>query len=142
MKPKKIAVKNSGVIKLQIYDDFPDGNLVIAEGNKNIPFTIKRVYYINHLFNKKSKRGFHAHKKLEQVIFCVNGSFKLHLDDGKKKQNILMNDPYYGIRLGPELWHTMSHFSSDCVILVLAADYYDEKDYIRNYEDFIKYVSK
>lgn len=140
MRLPKIKVKNSGIIKLQFFDDFPDGNLVIGEAKKNIPFEIKRIYYINNLFNKKSKRGHHAHKKLEQIIFCINGSFRLNLDDGKTKQSIAMNDPYYGIRLGPKLWHTMSHFTNDCVILVLANDYYKESDYIRNYEIFLEYL--
>jgi len=137
---KKIKVKNSGFVKLQFYNDFPDGNLVIAEAEKNVPFKIKRVYFINNLFNKKSIRGKHAHKKLEQIIFCVNGSYILELDDGTMKQKITMNDPYIGIRLGPELWHTMTKFTSDCVILVLAADYFKESDYIRDYDKFIKYV--
>lgn len=139
---KKINVKNSAIVKLQSYNDFPDGNLIIAEGKKNIPFNIKRVYCINDLFNKQAIRGKHAHKKLEQIIFCLNGHFTLNLDDGKKKQKILMNNPYYGVRLGPKLWHTMSKFSKDCVILVLANNYYKESDYIRNYNDFIKYVNK
>jgi len=139
---KKIKVKNSEIIKLQFFNDFPDGNLVIGEAKKNIPFEIKRIYYINKLFNKKAKRGYHAHKKLDQVIFCINGSFVLNLDDGLNKQDILLNDPCYGIRLGSLLWHTMEKFSSDCVILVLANDYYDENDYIRNYDEFIKYINK
>jgi dTDP-4-dehydrorhamnose 3,5-epimerase-like enzyme len=142
MKLPKIKVKNSGIIKLQFFDDFPDGNLIIGEAKKNVPFDIKRIYYINNLFNKKAVRGYHAHKKLEQIIFCVNGSFTLNLDDGKVKQKILFNNPYYGVRLGPLLWHTMEKFSSDCVILVLANDYYKEKDYLRNYDDFIKYLTK
>ncbi len=139
---KKIKVKNSGIIKLQFFNDFPDGNLVIGESKKSVPFDIKRVYYINNLFNKKAVRGHHAHKKLEQIIFCINGSFVLNLDDGKNKQKILLNDPCYGVRLGALLWHTMEKFSSDCVILVLADDYYKESDYLRNYEDFIKYLKK
>ena len=137
---KKIKVKNSALIKLQSYNDFPDGNLVIAESNKNIPFQIKRVYFINNLFNNQSTRGKHAHKKLKQAIFCINGHFTIGLDDGKNKQKILMNDPSCGIYLGSKLWHTMDKCSPDCVILVLAADYYDEKDYIRNYNDFLKYI--
>ncbi|MCK4386482.1 MAG: FdtA/QdtA family cupin domain-containing protein [Candidatus Pacebacteria bacterium] len=137
---KKIKVKNSGIIKLQSYDDFPDGNLTIAESRKNIPFDIKRVYFINNLFNNKSIRGKHAHKKLKQIIFCINGHFTLNLDDGKNKQKILMNNPSYGIYLGSKLWHTMNKFSSNCVILVLAEDYYTEKDYLRNYNDFLKYI--
>lgn len=139
---KKIKVKNSGLIKPQFFNDFPDGNLVIAEAKKNVPFNIKRVYFINNLFNKKARRGFHAHKKLKQIIFCVNGHFTLHLDDGKNKQKILMNDPCCGILLGSKLWHTMTKFSSDCVILVLANDYYDESDYIRTYDEFLKYIKK
>jgi len=140
--PQEIKVKNSGIIKLQYHDDYPDGILTIGESQKSVPFEIKRVYYINNLYNPNAIRGKHAHKKLEQIIFCVNGAFLLHLDDGNTKQDILINDPYIGIRLGPFLWHTMSNFSKDCVILVFANDYYDENDYIRNYEDFLKYVNQ
>lgn len=139
---KKIRVENSGIVKFQFFNDFPDGNLVIIEEGKNISFPIKRVYFINNLFNPKAIRGLHAHKKLEQVLFCVNGSFVLTLDDGKNKQKITVNDPYYGVRLGPKLWHTMNRFSKDCVILVLASDYFKASDYIRNYEKFIEYVKK
>jgi len=142
MKTIKIKVKNSGIVKMQFFDDFPDGNLVIGEARKNIPFDIRRVYYINNLFNKKSNRGHHAHKKLEQIIFCVNGSFVLNLDDGENKQKIIMDNPYYGVRLGQLLWHTMEKFSSDCVILVLANDYYKESDYLRSYDKFIKYLKR
>lgn len=134
---KKIKVKNSGIIKLQFFNDFPDGNLVIGEAKKTVPFDIKRIYFINNLFNSESIRGKHAHKKLEQIIFCINGYFTLTLDDGKMKQKILMNDPYYGVRLGPKLWHTMAKFSNDCVILVIANDYFDEDDYIRDYKKFL-----
>jgi len=139
---KKIKVKNSGIVKLKFFNDFPDGNLVIGEAEKNIPFKIKRVYFINNLFNKKAHRGLHAHKKLDQIIFCVNGHFTLHLDDGRTTQNILMDDPYLGVRLGPKLWHHMTKFSSDCVILVLADDCFKEKDYIRDYEEFLRFVKK
>ncbi len=139
---KKIKVKNSGIIKLQFVDDFPDGILVIGEVGKNIPFEPKRVYYITNLSNPKAIRGKHAHKQLEQYIFCVSGTFRLHLDDGITKQNITLDSPYYGIRLGPMLWHTMSKFSRDCVILVVASDYFDEGDYIRNYNQFLEYIKK
>lgn len=139
---KKIKVKNSGIIKLQFFNDFPDGNLVIGESNKSVPFAIKRIYFINNLYNKKAGRGKHAHKKLEQIIFCINGRFTLNLDDGKNKQSVLMNSPYIGIRLGPMLWHTMTNFSPDCVILVFANDYFKENDYIRNYQVFLNYIKK
>ncbi len=142
MRLPKIKVKNSGVVKCQFFNDFPDGNLVIAEGRRNIPFPIKRVYFINHLFNKKAHRGWHAHKKLEQIIFCVNGHFRLTLDDGRTKQTINFDNPYYGLRLGPRLWHTMTRFSPDCVILVLASDYYRASDYIRDYGEFKKFIRR
>ena len=137
-----LRVKRSGIVKLQFFKDLPDGNLFIAESMKDIPFDIKRVYFINNLANPKALRGKHAHKRLEQVLFCINGSFVLHLDDGQFTQRITLNDPSIGIRLGPYLWHSMSSFSYDCVILVLASDRFDESDYIRDYESFISYVQE
>jgi hypothetical protein len=86
---KKIKVKNSGVIKLQFIDDFPDGILVIGEAKKTVPFDTKRIYYITNLSNPKAIRGKHAHEKLEQYIFCVSGSFRLHLEVGKTKKYYL-----------------------------------------------------
>ena len=138
----KIKVVNSGIIKLQHFGDHPDGVLTIGESNKSVPFDIKRIYYINKLGNQKAVRGKHAHKKLEQIIFCINGSFKLKLDDGRKKQALTLKNPYFGVRIGPMLWHEMTDFSKDCVILVLADDYYKENDYIRNYQDFLKRINK
>lgn len=139
----KIKVKNSGVIKLQMFRDKEgDGDMFIAEATKNIPFKIKRVFFVNNPKRKKSVRGEHAHKKFNQVIFCINGSFILNLDDGHTKQSILMNDPSVGIILGPKLWHTIADLSKNCNILVLADDFYREDDYIRDYEEFINYISK
>jgi dTDP-4-dehydrorhamnose 3,5-epimerase-like enzyme len=135
---KKIIVKNSGIAMLNSFNDFPDGHLLVGETLRNIPIEVKRFYIIKDLFNEKAIRGKHAHKELTQYIFCLNGSFILSLDDGEKKQKIAINKSDYGIKLGPMLWHTMIRFSKDCVILVIADDYYDEKDYIRNYEDFIQ----
>lgn len=140
MKPPEIRVRNSGVVLLQFFDDGKDGKLVIAEGTRSVPFEIKRVYYITGFENSKAVRGKHAHKQLEQYIFCVHGRFDLELDDGETKQRITMDNPYYGVRLGPKLWHTMSNFSDDCVILVLASDYYDEGDYIRDYGQFLEFI--
>ena len=138
----KIKVKNSGIIELQLFDDFPDGQLVIAEVKKHIPFEIRRLYFITNVFRNRSLRGKHAHKKLEQYMFCLNGNCVIELDDGKKKQKIIMRNPRYGIRLGPLLWHTMKNFSKDCVLLVVANDHYDESDYIRDYKEFLKLAKK
>ncbi|WP_017850703.1 sugar 3,4-ketoisomerase [Leptospira interrogans] len=138
----EIIVKNSGYINLKKVRDDRDGNLIILEGMKDVPFEIKRVYYINNLENSVSVRGQHAHKEIEQAIFCVSGSFTLRLDDGKTKQEILMNRDNVGILLGKMLWHAMESFSSGCILLVAASDYYKEDDYIRNYSDFIRLVEK
>lgn len=132
----QLRVRHSGVLPLQFFKDLPDGNLFIAEAGRQVPFAIKRIYFINTLANPKAVRGKHAHRKLDQAIFCISGSFTLHLDDGRARQRIVMNDPARGIRLGPLLWHTMSSFSYDCVILVLASDHFEEADYIRDYDEF------
>ena len=136
----KIKVKQSGIVKLQFQKDLPDGDLFIAEGEKDIPFEIKRVYFINSLANPKAVRGHHAHKTLEQTLFCISGSFTLSLDDGATKQRIKMNDPSCGIILGPLLWHTMASFSYDCIILVFASARYEKSDYIRDYKEFLNFV--
>lgn len=135
-----ITVKNSGKILLKKINDKVDGNLIILEESKDIPFEIKRVYYITNLEKNLSVRGKHAHKELHQVIFCISGSFVLGLDDGIAKQNILMDREDIGILLGPGLWHTMEQFSDGCIILVIASDYYDESDYIRDYDKFIEFT--
>ena len=134
---EKIIVKNSGYVELPRIVDERDGVLSIMQGNKDIPFDIKRVYYINHLENLESVRGKHAHKALQQVIFCINGSFTLTLDDGHNKQDIHMWRDNIGVILGTGLWHEMHSFSSGCILLVVASDYYDEADYIRNYDEFL-----
>ena len=131
-----LRVRNSGLLQLKCFKDLPDGNLFIAEAGKQVPFEIKRVYFINTLANPKAIRGKHAHRELLQAIFCISGSFSLQLDDGHSKQRVLMNDPSCGVLLGRMLWHTMSSFSYDCVILVLASDGFDEADYVRDYQKF------
>lgn len=123
---------NWKIIELPTFQDGKDGCLSVAEG---MPFQIKRVYYIYNL-NDNAVRGKHAHKKLEQMLFCISGSFIMELEDSNVKQSIAFDESNVGIYLGPEVWHTMSHFSEDCIILVLASDHYDESDYIRDYSQF------
>lgn len=136
----KIIVKNSGIVTLPRIVDDRDGVLCIMNSLQEIPFEIKRMYYINNLDPKSSLRGKHAHRKLRQVIFCINGCFTLTLDDGETQQDILMREDNIGVILDPMLWHTMHDFSSGCVLLVAASDYYDEADYIRNYDEFMRLV--
>ena len=129
-------------IILQQIIDSSDGVLSIAESEDKIPFQIKRVYYIYDFKTSKSKRGFHAHKKLQQVIFAISGFFTLTLDNGKEKTNHLLNNPNKGILIDKKIWHTMENFSDNCIILVIASDTFNESDYIRNYTDFINFIKK
>lgn len=113
------------------------GSLIALEKDYNVPFDIKRVYYI---FDTKKdvSRGFHAHKDLKQVAIALKGSCTFHLDDGVNKENIVLDNPNKGLLIEGLIWREMNDFSEDCVLLVLASEYYDENDYIRNYDDFIK----
>jgi len=138
----ELIVRHSGVVTLQRIVDERDGVLCIMNSAKEIPFEMKRVYFINNLDSFSSLRGKHAHRKLRQVIFCINGSFTLSLDDGVNRQDVEMKRENEGIILGPMLWHTMHDFSSGCVLLVAASDYYDESDYIRSYDEFLSLVRK
>jgi dTDP-4-dehydrorhamnose 3,5-epimerase-like enzyme len=138
----EIITKNCSLIELLQINDHRDGILNIAEQEKHIPFNIQRVYFINNLHNTSASRGFHAHKQLEQAIFSINGSFSLMTHDGEKQQEIFLDRPEKGIYLGKELWHSMSNFSEDCIILVFASDIFDESDYIRDFKEFGIYINK
>jgi len=138
----RIKVKNSRFIELPKIVDGTDGIISVAENFNHIPFSIQRVYYIYGLNNPEAIRGKHAHRQLEQVLFCINGSCRIGLDDGFNRQNISLTKPNQGIYLGIELWHTMEKFSDNCILMVLASDVYKEDDYIRDYNDFIRYVHR
>lgn len=126
------------LIPLQSHGD-ERGSLVSLEQDKNIPFVIRRVYYI---FGTKEdvRRGFHAHKELCQLAIAVRGSCNFLLDDGNEKKEVLLNDPMCGLLIESYVWREMYNFSEDCVLLVLADQLYDESDYIRSYDQFIKEV--
>lgn len=132
MKVKMVTLKKHG-------DD--RGLLVAAEGGTEIPFDIKRVYYITNVSDNK-RRGFHAHKALRQVMLCISGSCKVMLDDGSEKTDVLLDSPNEGLIIEPKVWHEMFDFSEGAVILVLASGHYDESDYMRNYDDFIDYLKE
>jgi len=118
----------------------PDlGSLVFFEATKDIPFTFKRVYYIYGV-KKGVFRGHHAHKKLEQLLICIHGKIEIMCDDGNKKEYYTLDDPAKGLYIGPGIWHTMKWLKDDSVLLVLASEYYDESDYIRDYDEFIKLI--
>lgn len=112
------------------------GGLMAIENNKEIPFEIKRVYYLCDT-TVGVRRGFHAHRTLQQVAICVHGSCEFLMDDGYNVEIIKLDNSHTGLILPPYVWHEMFNFSPDCVLLVLANDIYDESDYIRSYQDFI-----
>lgn len=117
------------------------GQLVALEEFKDIPFKIKRIYYIYNTA-KGVTRGFHAHKNLEQILVCINGSCKIRLDDGKEKKIVPLDKPYEGLYVANNMWREMFDFSPDAVLLVLASELYDPSDYIRDYEEFLKFIKK
>ena len=116
------------------------GQLVALEEHKDIPFEIKRVYYMYDT-GKGVTRGQHAHKSLEQILICIHGSCKLMLDNEKKKKIVSLEKPYEGLYISNNIWREMYDFSSDAVLMVLASDVYKEEDYIRNYDEFLKFVN-
>lgn len=116
------------------------GSLVAIEENRDIPFDVKRVYYI--FENAKNvRRGFHAHLKLKQVLICVSGACKIHLDNGTETAEVLLDNPRKGLIIESNMWREMYDFTPGAVLLVLASEYYTEDDYIRDYEEFLKYVN-
>lgn len=116
------------------------GQLVALEEKKEIPFDIKRVYYIYDTL-AGVHRGFHAHKSLKQLLICIHGSCKVLLDNGQEKEIVILDKPYEGIFIQNYIWREMYDFSTDAVLLVLASEIYDESDYIRDYDRFLQFVS-
>ena len=131
------------IIKIVSFKSLGDerGSLIALEGNKSVPFDIKRVYYI---FGTKEgvSRGFHAHLNLKQVVVCVKGSCRFVLDNGMQKEEIILDDATKGLLIEDLIWREMYDFSPDCVLMVLASEYYDESDYIREYDDFLGVVNE
>lgn len=126
------------ICTLQTHGDHR-GSLIALEEFRNIPFSIKRVYYMFATL-ADVHRGNHAHHKLRQMAVAVRGTCRFLLDDGREKIRILMDSPSQGILLEPMIWHEIYDFSEDCVLMVLADDLYVESDYIRNYEEFTRLV--
>lgn len=131
------------IIKMYEFQQHGDyrGQLVALETLKDIPFSIKRVYYIYDTL-KDVRRGFHAHRNLEQILVCIHGSCKIMLDNGYEKADIVLDKPFEGLYISNDMWREMYDFSEDAVLLVLASEYYDESDYIRDYDKFLEFVNE
>lgn len=117
------------------------GQLVALEEGKEIPFQVKRVYYMYDTV-EGVRRGYHAHKCLEQILVCVHGSCKILLDNGKETAVVNLDTPFEGLYISNDMWREMYDFSPDAVLMVLASELYDEADYIRNYDEFLKFVEE
>ncbi len=117
------------------------GQLVALEELKDIPFKVKRVYYMYDTV-PNVVRGHHAHKKLEQILVCIHGQCKIKLDNGKEKKVVPLEKPYEGLYIANNIWREMYDFSHDAVLLVLASELYDEADYIRDYDEFLEFIEE
>ena len=135
---EKYNVYDCTIIELDKHHSDRKGNLSVVENGVTLPFDVKRVYYIYDVPGGES-RGAHAHKELSQLIVAASGSFKVSLDDGKVKRTFFLNRPYQGLYVKPGMWRDLEDFSSGAVCMVLASDVYKADDYIRNYNEFLKY---
>ncbi len=117
------------------------GQLIALEEYKDIPFHIKRVYYMYDTIPDMI-RGCHAHKKLEQILICIHGSCKIKLNNGTETKIVHLERPYEGLYVSNNMWREMYDFSSDAVLMVLASELYDESDYIRDYQEFLDFVKE
>lgn len=113
------------------------GNLTFIEADRHVPFEIRRVYYLYDVPGGAA-RAAHGHRSLHQLMIAMSGSFDVTLDDGKEKKLFHLNRSYFGLYIPPMMWRDLDNFSSGAVCMVLASDYYDENDYFRNYDNFLK----
>lgn len=131
---------NCGLMKFKnIFDKY--GSLVPIECKKDVPFDIKRVYYITGVDHTVT-RGHHSHKVLHQVLICIKGSVKVKVKNPNEEEIYTLNDKSKGLYIGPFIWREMFDFTDDAVLLVLASEYYEEKDYIRNYDFYLQEAKK
>jgi len=113
------------------------GNLTFIEGNRHVPFEIRRVYYLYDV-PAGAERGGHAHKRLQQFVIAASGSFTVVLNDGRKRRKFFLNRPHYGLYIPRMIWRELENFSSGSICVVLASEEYDESDYYREYDNFIR----
>jgi len=137
---KRTSIHDCSVIPLSKIENRA-GNITPIENNKDLPFEIKRIYYLYDVPGGET-RGGHAHRKLKQLIVAVSGSFDVHLEDGRNKKLVSLNRPNVGLLVIPGLWRELCNFSSGSICLVLASEFYDESDYIRNYSDFLEFKNE
>ena len=135
-----IELKNIRQIDLQTITD-SRGSVSVLESGKNTPFEVKRTFHIYNV-EENAERGSHAHKKNEQVYACLNGSVTITFDDGINKEDFVLSDPSKGLYVGPMMWHTLKNFSPGTVLFVWNSMGYDEDDYIKDYDEFLKIANE
>lgn len=140
MKPESTIISDIRCVELKRITD-NNGSISVVQNSLDIPFDVKRIYYLYDI-PSGSERGGHAHKDLQQLIIAASGSFDIILDDGQHKTTINLNRPNVGLLLPPGLWRELNNFSSGSICLVLASHEYSEGDYIRHYQDFLKYKNR
>ncbi len=135
-----MSVEDCRLVNLPKYSD-DRGSLSFVEGGRHIPFDIRRVYYLYDM-PVDAERGAHGHLALEQLIVPISGAFDIILDDGTRKKVVHLDNPAQGLYVCPMMWRNLCNFTSDAVVLVFASLPYDEADYFRDYNDFIKAAVK
>lgn len=136
----KFSVSDCGIIELDRHHSQRKGDISVVENGKEVPFDVKRIYYLYDVPGG-ADRGGHAHKELYQLIVAASGAFTVELDDGTNRKSFTLNRPYQGLLVKPGIWRTLTDFSSGSICMVLASEKYDEKDYIREYGEFEKYLT-
>lgn len=136
----KINVYNCSVIELPRIQNRA-GNITPIQGTINLPFEPERVFYLYDIPGGES-RGAHAHKECHQFLIAASGSFEILLDDGLNKRQVALNRPYYGLHIPPGIWASEMNFSSGAICLVFASHKYHEKDYIREYAEYLSYAER
>lgn len=134
----KYSVYDCTIIELDQHHSDRKGNISVVQNGVTVPFDVKRVYYLYDVPGGES-RGAHAHKELSQLIVAASGSFRVILDDGRAKRTFFLNRPYQGLYLKPGIWRDLNDFSSGAVCMVLASEKYDPEDYIRDYDEFLRF---
>ncbi len=134
----KFTIDDCGIIELDRHHSKRKGDISVVENGETVPFDVKRIYYLYDVPGGES-RGAHAHKELQQLIIAASGSFTVVLDDGKVKRSFFLNRPYQGLLVPPGIWRDLVDFSSGSVLLCLASEHYAAADYIRDYDEFLKY---
>ena len=137
---EKYSVFDCTMIELDKHHSNRKGNLTVVQNGETLPFDVKRVYYLYDVPGGE-ERGSHAHRDLSQLIIAASGSFTVTLDDGKCKRSFFLNRPYQGLYVKPGMWRDLVDFSSGAVCMVLASEFYDEEDYIYDYDEFIDYIN-